>query len=195
MILQFKYFQQNPPWNLFHKPPTKRSFFRVSLLHCLPAFRACISHDIRGGTTILLWFDGWLRGRAPMHLWPDSFAITQHPFGMINDLAATYLSELREVDLSFDNFTSRLGSDTRDSKHWRLTSNEVRSVKSFYNFLVDGGLRCRTSLNIWKGLCPRKVKAFTWLAWDNKILTLENLTKRKCNRLPTAVYVFCFCRN
>jgi len=32
---------------------------------------------------------------------------------------------------------------------------------------------------------------FNWLAWKNKILTLENLSIRRCNKLPTATCVFC----
>lgn len=32
---------------------------------------------------------------------------------------------------------------------------------------------------------------FSWLAWDNSILTLDKLAARGCNRLPTATCVMC----
>lgn len=35
------------------------------------------------------------------------------------------------------------------------------------------------------------INIFNWLAWDNKILTLENLILRRCNLLRTATCVMC----
>lgn len=65
------------------------------------------------------------------------------------------------------------------------------SVKSFYNFLNDGGLRCPVAKFFWRNFCPRKINLFNWLAWKNRILTLENLAIRRCNNLPTATCVLC----
>lgn len=60
-------------------------------------------------------------------------------------------------------------------RRWRLSSNGVFTVKSFYQFLNDGELRCGWTPIILKGYCPKKVNLFNWLAWDDKILTLQNL--------------------
>lgn len=38
---------------------------------------------------------------------------------------------------------------------------------------------------------PKKINIFNWLAWKDRILTLENLEIRRCNRLPTATSVLC----
>ena len=35
----------------------------------------------------------------------------------------------------------------------------------------------------------RKINVFSWLTWDNKILTLYNLAMRGCNNLPIATYI------
>ncbi|XP_039123586.1 uncharacterized protein LOC120260211 [Dioscorea cayenensis subsp. rotundata] len=70
-------------------------------------------------------------------------------------------------------------------------ANEVFSVKSFYNFLNEGGLQCPISSWLWRNNYPRKVNLFNWLTWKNKILTLENLEKQCFNKLPTATCVFC----
>lgn len=78
-----------------------------------------------------------------------------------------------------------------DRRLWRLSSNGSFTVKSFYNFLNDRGLHCRWTPTILKSCCPKKVNLFNWLAWDNKILTLENLTLRRCNLLPTNTCVMC----
>lgn len=39
--------------------------------------------------------------------------------------------------------------------------------------------------------CPRKINLFNWLAWDNKILTIENFSNRCCNKLPTTTCILC----
>ncbi|XP_039118577.1 uncharacterized protein LOC120254543 [Dioscorea cayenensis subsp. rotundata] len=78
-----------------------------------------------------------------------------------------------------------------DLKRWRLSSNGVFSVKSFYSFLVDGGIRCPWTPVILKGSCPRKVNLINWLAWEDKILSLENLALRRCNLLPSTTCVMC----
>lgn len=44
-----------------------------------------------------------------------------------------------------------------DQKRWRLAGNEQFSVKSFYNFLIDGGLRCQDAKFFWRSWCPKKV--------------------------------------
>lgn len=79
----------------------------------------------------------------------------------------------------------------RDEKRWKLTANGVFTVKSFYNFLNDGGLRCGWTPTILKGSCPAKINLFNWLARDNKILTLENLAMRRCNQLHSITCVMC----
>lgn len=40
-------------------------------------------------------------------------------------------------------------------------------------------------------LVPKEINLFNWLAWKNKILTLENLTYKRFNRLSTATCVLC----
>lgn len=69
----------------------------------------------------------------------------------------------------------------KDEKRWSLTANGNFSVKSFYNFLNDGGLQCSKTPVILQSLSPRKINLFNWLAWDDKILKLENLARRRRN--------------
>lgn len=64
-------------------------------------------------------------------------------------------------------------------------------MKSFYNFLNDGGLGCSAARFFWKNMCPKKINLFNQMVWKDKILSLENLVKRRCNRLPTDTCVLC----
>lgn len=76
-----------------------------------------------------------------------------------------------------------------DLKSWKLSSSGSFSVKSFYNFLVDGGLRCPVVGFFWRGTCPKKINLLNWLVWKNKVSSLDNLAKKRCNRLPTSTCV------
>lgn len=60
----------------------------------------------------------------------------------VNSLAPNFLHILREVDPFIDDCLLDLNGDSKDLKRWNNTSNDTFSVKSSYNFLIDGGLRC-----------------------------------------------------
>ena len=83
--------------------------------------------------------------------------------------------------------------DRKDKHIWKLTSNSRFSVPFFYRFLIDSGKLCRITLIILKCFCFQKISAFNWLVWDNKILTLDNLTVQGCNKLPIATCTLCHC--
>ncbi|XP_039119649.1 uncharacterized protein LOC120255949 [Dioscorea cayenensis subsp. rotundata] len=42
-----------------------------------------------------------------------------------------------------------------------------------------------------KGFVPRKITAFAWLVWDRKILTLDTLFARGCNKLSSVTCLLC----
>lgn len=78
-----------------------------------------------------------------------------------------------------------------DQKEVETSGKWAVSVKSFYNFLIDGGLRCQDVKFFLHSWCPKKVNLLNWLAWKNKLLSLERLVQRGCNRLPTDTCVLC----
>ncbi|XP_039118169.1 uncharacterized protein LOC120254088 [Dioscorea cayenensis subsp. rotundata] len=100
------------------------------------------------------------------------------------------LSNLPDWNTLINNTVAHL-SNENDGKSWILSTNGRFSVKTFYNFLNDGGLRCHKTPVILKSVCPKKINLFNWLAWDNKILTLENLAMRRCNLLQSTACVLC----
>lgn len=65
------------------------------------------------------------------------------------------------------------------------------SLSNLFIISHDGGTRCQVMKNFWQGSCPRKINLFMWLAWKNRILTLDNLAIHKCNRLPTTTFAIC----
>ncbi|XP_039113709.1 uncharacterized protein LOC120249266 [Dioscorea cayenensis subsp. rotundata] len=193
-IFRENYFGSRPTWNLYHKQYGRRSVFWNGILKVLPAFRKNISSSVKGGSSTLFWLDNWVEGRAPADIWPHLFESSRDKEGTVRDLLNM------ELAFPFGDFpregslitTFRLQNSTiKDGRHWKLSSNGMFSVKSFYQFLNDGGLHCRRTPSILKGGCTRKVNLFNWLTWDNKILTLQNLADRRCNVLHDITCVMC----
>ncbi|XP_039140503.1 uncharacterized protein LOC120277716 [Dioscorea cayenensis subsp. rotundata] len=84
-------------------------------------------------------------------------------------------------------------SSQEDLYIWTLERNCSFSVRSFYKFLVDGGLRTPLYPSFWKVDCPSKVTLFCWLANDNKIPSMSNLAKIGCNfQKATNTCVLCY---
>lgn len=60
----------------------------------------------------------------------------------------------------FKDHLRAIGGESGDKKQWMGTGNDIFSVKSFYNFLNDGGLRCPIAKFFWRNSCSRKINLF-----------------------------------
>jgi hypothetical protein len=65
-----------------------------------------------------------------------------------------------------------------DTICWKLTSQKVFSVNSYYKHLSSPVYRYYPWKNVWKTLASSKVNFFIWTASLGKVLTIDNL--RKC---------------
>ena len=93
-------------------------------------------------------------------------------------------------------------TDETDQPIWRLESSGVYSVKSFYNMINWGGVSTPIWRKFWKIVVPHRYLVFLWLAFHNKILTRDNLNKRRevenlkclfCNEDETVCHLFFEC--
>lgn len=143
---------------------------------------------------MIFWLDNWLEGCAPADIWPHLFILSQDKERVVRELAGMMeflpLRDFPLIHSLLDNLSTNSNFEG-DWKHWRLSTNSMFTVTSFYDFLNDGRLHCRQSSIIWKGSCPRKINLFNWVAWDDKILSLENLALRRCNFFQTTTCVMC----
>lgn len=142
-VLQFNY--NEPNWDLFRRPKGRVSFFWSGVSKCLPAFRGCVTIKVHSGFESLFWKDRWFNSSAPMHLWPEEFQASTRPNGSVRELAFL-LSRLPFMDaLDTVQLFSGLGLSAeidKDLKLWSLMMNGVFTIKSFYYFHNEGGLRC-----------------------------------------------------
>jgi hypothetical protein len=72
---------------------------------------------------------------------------------------------------------------------WKFKSNRRYSVKSLYAVVNDRGVRQIFSPVMWKIISPLGFMFFLWLVANNKILTTDNLSKRKA--LDDVSCLFC----
>lgn len=192
-IVHYNYGVSN--WNLHIRRQGWASFFWNDIFSYLLALEGCTEQIVRDNSRSLFWKDNWLNGRAPMNIWPDTFLETANPNGTVKELIhwlerASFQEEL-EVESFLEDYNRLAGLQEEGMKWWRLSPNGLFTVKSFYTFLVDGGVRDPVSKAIWNSLCPQKVNIFNWLVWRDKILTLDNLAVIRCNKLPTTTCVLC----
>lgn len=157
------------------------------MLNYLPAMWGYITHCIDSSIETLFWQDQWLNGWASIFLWPKAFRESRHQLlclGLLLSWKMQILVPLGIVSLP-------VGWIAEIGKWWSLTASGTFSVKTFYNFLIDGGMRCPIDSWFWRSNCPRKINLFNWLVWKNKMLSLKNLELQRCNKLSTATCVMC----
>lgn len=129
-----------------------------------------------------------------MYLWSEAYRASLQPNVTVQELIHLLDEYPFAGDVDVRPIRERLRTSINpsgDIKWWRFSRNGVFTVKSFYNFLIDEELRCPVIRFFWQNWCPKKINLFNWLAWLNKILSLENLARRRCNRMPTDTCVLC----
>jgi hypothetical protein len=87
-----------------------------------------------------------------------------------------------EVDVfaSFQVLHSAMVSrDRADRLRWVPSKKGVFKVKSFFSFLVGSKGQCFPWKRAWQTQAPSRVAFFAWTAALGKILTVDNLRKRK----------------
>lgn len=113
----------------------------------LSPFRSDILKTVNNGANTLLWFDKWHSTQALKDLWPLLFNDCTTPWITVSH----FFQHLNMPENLFHTATltdlfSLLGaipdcsSDQTDLINWSLEKKGIFSVKSFYKFLIDGGV-------------------------------------------------------
>ncbi|XP_039141256.1 uncharacterized protein LOC120278572 [Dioscorea cayenensis subsp. rotundata] len=143
---------------------------------------------IHNGVNTFLWFERWHNGILLKDYWPtlfsdcaDPWITIRHFHQLLNNPESLFLSIPAESLSALIDINPECSHNQDDILSWALEKSGNFSVKSFYKFLIDGGLRSPLYSNFWKIRCPSKVTLFCWLAGEEKILTLTNLFKKGFN--------------
>jgi hypothetical protein len=98
-------------------------------------------------------------------------------------------------------------NEEEDAIIWQFGSSESYSVQSLYAVINDRGIKQIYLLVMWKIHVPLMIHVFLWLVGNNKILTRDNLAKRRevtnrsclfCSKSETILHLLyecCVARN
>jgi len=145
---------------------------------------------VGNGRKVIFWEDQWLGN--------TSLAILFWPLYVLNEQQGNTISDVwngEELQLSFRrNVSERLmlmwqalssvGDSIRlteeeDTILWSFSSNGHYSVQSLYAIINHRGVTPVFIHAVWKLNIPPKLQFFLWLLANNKLLTRDNLAKRK----------------
>ena len=175
-----------------------------------------INRTIGNGQTTLFWLDRWQGECALYCTYPNLFKIVLDPLLTVsnafhnNSLSIQFTRQLTGVLLIEWNHLSAFYSlsipcsvnSGSDTIHWRWTATGLFTVHSLYIWLDYGGIRDKDYRTLWKTKIPLKIKIFTWLVKEGKILTKDNLAKKGwigdhkchfCNENETIDHLFVTC--
>jgi hypothetical protein len=79
-------------------------------------------------------------------------------------------------------------SDEEDSMVWQFSSNGRFNVQSFYKVVNFRGIQPVFISSLWDIKIPPRVQYFLWLLSKNKLLTRDNLSKRRKVEDPTCSF-------
>ena len=65
-----------------------------------------------------------------------------------------------------------------DSVEWKWSNRGKFMVKNYCTFFSHGGITSQFTTMNWKMPVPTKIKVFSWLVFNNRVLTSDYLKKR-----------------
>ena len=153
---------------------------------------------LHNGGGCLLWKDSFGPNKTPlMRRFPEIYGICQDQDCTVKFLVDKnfVLSFRRQVtgvllnqwNMVVDYIKGLQLSEAGDEVKWSLTKNGIFSTRSVYSFLENSvaGPNCWW---IWKAKLPLKIQIFMWQAFQDAILTRDNMRKRKWNGSPACSF-------
>jgi hypothetical protein len=196
-IIDFKYRTKKP--NIFCCPDVGVSPFWKGVIWAMQAAHMGVRWVVGNGEKVRFWEDQWLGN--------TSLAILFWPLYVINEQHGKSIKDIwngEELQLSFRrNVSERLMlmwdelrsvgdsialKDEEDQILWSYSSSGKYSVQSLYAIINHRGVVPVFIQAVWKLNIPPRVQFFLWLLSNNRLLTRDNLAKRKEVSDPTCLF-------
>jgi hypothetical protein len=210
MIVDYKY---NLSPNMIRAQPAHCSPFWKDVMWAASAAKVGFKWCVCSGKNVLFWEDIWFGDCSLSILFWDLYIIVNEQMCVIADvwdgvnLKFTFRRTVspalfaRWLELVALVRTIQL-TDCLDQPVWLFHPSGVYSVKSFYGVINNGGVIPVHTPAVWKLHVPPRTHIFLWLLANNKLLTRDNLDKRRvvddktclfCCELETAHHLFFEC--
>jgi hypothetical protein len=144
--------------------------------------------EIGNGENARFWEDRWVNDRALKDDFPRSYNLcfdknksVKYMFdkglGNVNFRRTLYGDSLEQWEHIKDSRSGVVLSGDRDRIFWTLDKKGIYTVKCYYRFLIENGIKYPHKF-LRKTKMPPRVKVFIWLVLRNCILTRGNLLRR-----------------
>jgi hypothetical protein len=168
---------------------------------------------VGNGIRVLFWEDTWIGNCCLAVAFWDLYVIANEHHCTIASVwdgqnlmitfRRTVSAELYDRWLELVELVNSISlSNEEDQPLWIFHPSGTYSVKSFYGVINNGGVVPIHSPAVWKLWIPPRIHIFLWLVLNNKILTRDNLGKRRhvddktcvfCSEPETAGHLFFDC--
>jgi hypothetical protein len=154
-----------------------------------------VSFKVGDGSRIKFWHDSWCGDQPLWDKFPALFRLARNQeatvadhlrfHGTTHSWDIEFLRQVQDWELDIvDTFMKWLYSSpihpgSMDTICWNLGSREVFEVRSFYLALIQPSSSYFPWRSVWKAKVPSRVAFFLWTATLGKILTTDNLRKRR----------------
>jgi hypothetical protein len=165
------------------------------------------SFDVGDGSRVSFWHDVWCGDSNLKETFPTLFAIACNPTASVADILRVH-NGTTHWDLTFTRYIQDWESDAMmnlleilyakarngngvDSIFWGAAKSNCFTVGSYYRALSGTQHGSFPWKIIWKSRAPPRVAFFVWMAALGRILTIDNLWRRKAMVLDWC----CMCKN
>ena len=153
------------------------------------------SFEVGDGSRIKFWHDSWC-GDQPLKVqFPELFHLARAPEASVADHLC-FIGSIRHWDIAFSRqvhdweletvasfmellYSCSIRQGHLDSLCWRPSSQKIFQVSSYYSVLLNPSHISFPWRSVWKAKVPSRVAFFSWTATLGRILTIDNLRKRK----------------
>jgi exonuclease III len=195
-LLRNKYLSQKTLAEVQAKP-TDSAFWK-GLMRVKDDFFARGSFIIGNGESVRFWEDIWIGNASLASQYPSLYNIVNRKHVTVaHVLGQTPINISFRRSLTGNKWTAWLHLCQRlmmvvlnhetDRFVWKLTTNGLFSVKSFYEDLMNEHTPY-TRKYLWKMKIPLKIKIFMWFLSDKVLLTKDNLAKRQWTGCTSCVF-------
>jgi hypothetical protein len=196
-LVDFKYETDSP--NLFTCKEYEASNFWKGFLWAVKVVKMGYRWKLGNGCKIRFWEDVWIDNSSPAIQFWEIYSIINEQNKSIRELwdgVDLKCSFRRCVDLRLFNqweeilaIASTINfSEEEDEPIWEFHSSGLYSSHSMYKVINFRGFISVFVPVVWKLIIPPRVQFFLWLISKNKILTRDNLGKRRNVDNPSCLF-------
>jgi hypothetical protein len=187
-IIDEKYKTTKP--NFLDTPTEGGSHFLKGVMWAAKVANLGIRWKIGDGKKVKFWEDNWLgTSSLAIQFW-NLYAILNEKNKHVADLwdgsslkctfrRIAHETLMRDWDEVVQLASTIIFSDSQDEIIWTFKSNGKYSSQALYRIINFRGVKPVHTPAIWEIKIPPRVHFFLWLLTQNKVLTRENVSKRK----------------